>query len=520
MRKFNTTGICVPEKHYMVDTAHRVAQIKAMVDAGQYFAINRARQFGKTTTLTALAKDLRSGHVVLSLDFQGISSAGFRTEEAFVRAFSRMILMRSKGDLPEEIELQLQDHLDRREDQAAFDELFMTLSRWCALSPKPIVMIIDEVDSATNDQVFLDFLAQLRLQYIARERDEDFKTFQSVILAGVTDIKHLRRRIRPEIEHKSNSPWNIAADFDVIMSFDADEIAGMLGEYEEDHHTGMDVGTIAQEIYDFTSGYPFLVSRICQLMDEQRADWGIEGIGKVAGKILMERNALFGSIMGKVRDNDGLRDVLERTLFAGDALPYDPDDIAIEDAAMYGLIENTDGKVRVSNRIFEMRLYNFFLFSNEMKSLPIAHAGTREKESFVVGGRLQMELLLQRYVTVFNDIYGGSDAKFDEAEGRRRFLLFVRAIINGGGNYYIEAQTRDMGRMDLVIDYGEERFVVELKIWRGNAYNERGEKQLMAYLDHFHLKKGYMLSYDFNKGKTPGVRHIQLGDKELIEAVV
>ena len=74
--------------------------------------------------------------------------------------------------------------------------------------------------------------------------------------------------------------------------------------------------------------------------------------------------------------------------------------------------------------------------------------------------------------------------------------------------------------MDLVIDYGGERFVVELKIWRGNAYNERGEKQLAAYLDYFHLKKGYMLSYNFNKSKTHGIRRIQIGDRELVEAVV
>lgn len=40
---------------------------------------------------------------------------------------------------------------------------------------------------------------------------------------------------------------------------------------------------------------------------------------------------------------------------------------------------------------------------------------------------------------------------------------------------YVEAETRGRERMDLVIDYRGEQFVVELKVWRGNAYNERGE---------------------------------------------
>lgn len=53
-RSFNTTGICSPEKHYMVNLDHRLAEVKILVDDGKYFTINRTRQFGKTTTLQAL----------------------------------------------------------------------------------------------------------------------------------------------------------------------------------------------------------------------------------------------------------------------------------------------------------------------------------------------------------------------------------------------------------------------------------------------------------------------------------
>ena len=74
--------------------------------------------------------------------------------------------------------------------------------------------------------------------------------------------------------------------------------------------------------------------------------------------------------------------------------------------------------------------------------------------------------------------------------------------------------------MDLVIDYHGERNIIEMKIRRGNAYHERGEQQLADYLDYFHLKKGYMLSFNFNKKKETGVKEVVLGDKVLIEAVV
>lgn len=100
------------------------------------------------------------------------------------------------------------------------------------------------------------------------------------------------------------------------------------------------------------------------------------------------------------------------------------------------------------------------------------------------------------------------------------FCFFFKPILNGVGNYSIEPQTRNSERMDLVIFYRGEQNILELKIWRGNAYNQRGEQQLSGYLDYFHMKKGYMLSFDFNKNKTPGIQEIVLGDKLLIEAVV
>ena len=130
-----------------------------------------------------------------------------------------------------------------------------------------------------------------------------------------------------------------------------------------------------------------------------------------------------------------------------------------------------------------------------------------------------MKLILAKFVEHFDSIYGDSAEEFDEEQGRRRFLLYLRPIINGTGNYYIEAETRNARRMDVVVDYHGEQFIIELKVWRGNAYNERGEQQLSDYLDYFRLKKGYMLSYNFNKKKEIGVKEIHIGDRVLVAVV-
>ena len=139
--------------------------------------------------------------------------------------------------------------------------------------------MIDEVDQSINNQLFLNFLGMLRNKYLERS-DGLGNTFHSVILAGVYDIKNMKLKLRPDAEKKYNSPWNIAADFKVDMTFHAVEIAQMLEDYEKDNQTGMDIKAISEEIHKYTTGYPVLVSAICKLIDEDYARDGKSQIGE------------------------------------------------------------------------------------------------------------------------------------------------------------------------------------------------------------------------------------------------
>ncbi len=232
MKRFNTTAVCVPSKHYMVDLTDRINAIKELVDAGMYFTINRARQYGKTTTLNALKQVLKNEYVVVGLSFEALTNANFSDEHSFVKAFCRLFKknLNFYRSIPEQIRLQMDDFLDCKEDKASMDELFITLNEWCAISELPIVLLIDEVDSATNNQIFIDFLGLLRDGYISRDSDE-IPTFHSVILAGVTDVKHLKSKIRPEENGKENSPWNISSDFNIDMSLSESGIKGITNHF-------------------------------------------------------------------------------------------------------------------------------------------------------------------------------------------------------------------------------------------------------------------------------------------------
>ena len=68
-KRFNITGSCIPEIHYMVDISDRLAEIKKMIDVGDYFVINRGRQYGKTTTLNALTNYLSDEYYVVTVSY-------------------------------------------------------------------------------------------------------------------------------------------------------------------------------------------------------------------------------------------------------------------------------------------------------------------------------------------------------------------------------------------------------------------------------------------------------------------
>ncbi len=496
-KKFNVTAVCMPDKHYMVDIEERLRQIKGLVDEGLYFTINRARQYGKTTTLLALEQYLEQDYYVVSLDFQTFGSEEFTNENIFALSFAGAFIRRIKSEMIvssdrlKKIILQIENIVEDERKSFRLLKLFEKISDICAETDKPVVLMIDEVDSAANNQVFLDFLSQLRAYYIRRAA---CPTFQSVILAGVYDIKNLVRKLRPDEEHKVNSPWNIAADFGVEMSLTKEGIAGMLREYKADYQLDMNEDKMADLLYNETCGYPFLVSKLCKLMDEEiskaeggRAQaWTVSGFMDALKILTTEKNTLYESIIGKVITYPELNDILQDKIFNGQTVAYTATNPVIDLAAMFGIIRNVDGAAVPANKIFAKVLSDYYLSLDEMKSLEIYKASQQEKGQFISNGRLNMRLVIERFA----------------------------------GHYSLEAVTTNENRTDLIVYYQRDFFIIEMKVWRGPKKHQEGEKQLLGYMEEYHQETGYLITFNFNKTKSPGIEVVKIGQKSLIEAVI
>lgn len=522
MKRFNTTGTCRPNEHYMVDITERLEIIRKMVARGDYFCINRGRQYGKTTTLEALTRVLASEYTVFKLSFEGASQESFASLPVTSAYFLKSLLFNARLGLTtlDDAALEiLEKAIDGRDSIADLDFAY-TIPMLCKANTKPIVILIDEVDQASNYESFLLFLGVLRKMFLDRP---SLPTFQSVILAGVYDIKNLKLKVRPGEKHQHNSPWNIAVPFNVDMSLSVDGIKGMLDDYEADHHKGIDTKEVASWIREYTGGYPFLVSRLCQLMDE-RDNWSLEGFRNAVKALINERNTLFDDMTKKIEQFPDLKSLLMDILFSGEARKYNAHNLTFQLAEQFNIINvHTDGTYSISSRIMETVIYEYFM--SEEKESEIYSAGSIEKTHFFKGTGLDMPLLLQKFSEHFNEIFraedGTMDAKFVEKHGRKQFQLYIRPIINGVGHYYVEAETRDETRTDLIINYNNHEYVIELKIWRGDSYNTKGENQLFEYLALKKQKTGYLVSFCFNKNKTIGLRpSVEQDGHALIEVIV
>jgi len=345
----------------------------------------------------------------------------------------------------------------------------------------------------------------LRDKYLFRNAGEDF-SFHSVILAGVYDIRNLKQKMilagnyMPSSgESAMNSPWNIAVDFDIDMSFSVKEIETMLVDYENEHHTGMNISEIAKEIRFYTSGYPYLVSRICLLIEnELDRNWTIEGVRNAIRLILRENSTLFDDMVKKIEENQELSNLLFDLTVGKIKYEYNVDNPVIKFGIMFGFLAIETDTLQIHNRIFEIRIANYFVSKNmsNWRENRIAQSPVSE---IIKNNVFDMELCLSKFKKHYAEIYTDKDLKFLERDGKLIFLTYLKPLINGNGFYHFESQTRDYGKIDLVIDFLKQQFILELKIWNGDSKHEDAYEQLANYLTSKNMDSGYLLTFDFRK---------------------
>ncbi|MBR2887194.1 MAG: AAA family ATPase [Bacteroidales bacterium] len=516
-KEFNTSVTCNPKRHYMVDVTAKMKVFEGLIDDGKYFTITRARQFGKSTSLNWIYNNLSDRYLVIPASFEKYSEDSWNDDDSFCKYFCTKIIDACVRENDKSVISFWQDA--KNTQKFDFDQLSQKITDCCQKCGRKVVLTIDEVDKASNNEVFVRFLGMLRNLYLDREKfSDETLTFWSVILAGVYDVKNLKLKIRPEEEHQFNSPWNVAADYKLDMTFNPQEISTMLADYENDYHFGFNIKEISEEIYKYTSGYPVLVSAVCKAIDEQLdKDWTLDGVLKGVKTVLRDENfTLLKYIKRNMEQYPELKTFLRAVTLDRIYINYYALNTPVDLARMFAYIRpDKNSRAQIHNLIFQQVLYEYFIAENTLSQLNSNTGVFIDKN-----GDLNMPLIINR----FKDLMSKKQNKeeFLEREGRFMFICFLKPIINGTGFYYSEPENDDGSRMDLVITYNRKEYVIELKIWHGTEYEISGRDQLSEYLTNRNLSEGYLVTFSFLKNKVVQEKPewIDYEGKRIYEAII
>ena len=114
------------------------------------------------------------------------------------------------------------------------------------------------------------------------------------------------------------------------------------------------------------------------------------GILEAIRILLREPNTLFDDMIKHLQEYPKLSQMLKNILFQGKRYTYEANAQVTQLGIMFGFLKEQNQAVCVSNRIFETKLYNFFLSEEENV---YENQPDIEKNQFIVQGMLRMDLV-------------------------------------------------------------------------------------------------------------------------------
>jgi hypothetical protein len=298
-------------------------------------------------------------------------------------------------------------------------------------------------------------------------------------------------------------------DFKVSMEFNPTEIATMILEYNEDQNVGMnekEITEISEKLYYYTSGYPFLVSRLCQIVvndilptkENSTKKLTSEDIEKAFNIIQKEVNTNFESLIKNLQNNSDLYDLVSDMLLEGRNVPFSPHNKVIEKGIMYGVFKQ-NGKIKINNPIYEQIIYDYLVVNADIEKVKPSYF--TDHQFILPNKELNLELVLQRFQVYMKESYSQKEESFLENQWRLIFMSFLFPILNGNGFAFKEVQISEERRLDVVVTYHHHKYIIELKVWRGESYHERGINQLCDYLDKQNQDTGYLVIFNEKQKK-------------------
>ena len=497
MRRFNKSGPVATRDHYCIPPLDRLdlAEVRKLIAEKQYFVLHAPRQTGKTSALLALQDLLNAEgrHRCVYVNVEAGQAMREDVERATKVILGQMALGARRAT-DDDFLLDAWSHIAAEFGSGA---LGAALTQWSEASEKPLVLLIDEVDSLVGDSL-LAVLRQLRAGY--HLRPDGFP--QSVILCGVRDVRDYRIHSgSANTMVAGGSAFNIKAESLRMGDFSRHEVLALLAQHTDE--TGQPFADGAPEaVWTQTQGQPWLVNALAYEMcfrgelevDRSRA---VTRADVLAAKetLILRRDTHLDQLTDKLKEGR-VRRVIEPLLVGGDGFESTADDI--EYVQDLGLIAR-DPPLRLANPIYAEVVPRQLTWPTQMK--------IQDDPAWYVdaGGALRLEKLLARFQEFFRENAQSWVERFEYKEAGPHLLLqaFLQRIVNSGGRV---GREHGLGRRraDLLIEWPEgevvRKYVVECKVRHEGRRLERtvaeGVEQTAAYMDLCRAEAGHLVVFD------------------------
>ena len=525
MRTFCTQGRVYPERHYVVARTEELADFMRRVKDGKYVVLFAPRQTGKTTffrwALEALAAE-DATYFPMHLNFERYEDWPL---EEFYRSFYRRI-GKQIGDAFQERGIAPTEALGRFLQNGNFAARFMMAEFFEELGtllnlqqPKQrVVLIIDEFDAIPRDAV-RGFLHTLRDIYLA---DRASRCPFSVVIVGVKNITQLSY-------DRAVSPFNIQDEFH-LPNFTLAQVQELLGQYTAEVGQAF-APAVIEHIHKQTAGQPVLVNRFGQLLTEavdmpKTETLGMEHFAVAHRQLLRERNTHIQHLTRNVRRDARFEHVLMQIASYDEGVDFNLDDDIISELATYGVIvEDADGLCEIANPIYLYRILRTFkptMNGLERDYYPEAR-DSGYRAYLTAGGELDMAALVDNFrdfiVRVGFRILQVPEKPREYVGQHLLFAYLDNFVRQVRGVMHLEVQT-GRGRIDLLVNHQGCKYIVETKIWQGEASYQAGKSQLAAYLRLEGATEGYYVVFDHRRIPEPRVETETLNGLRLRSYVI
>ena len=499
MRFFNTEGPVRPDDHYCIPPLERIDldAVLGLIRDKKYFVLHAPRQTGKTSALLALRDLLNRGgrHRCVYADLEVGQAAREDTARA-MRALLGELARRARVTLGDETPDTLRG--PALETEGADGALIDVLSRWAAADPRPLVLLLDEIDTLIGDTL-VSVLRQLRAGF--DQRPAGFP--HSVVLCGVVDVRDYR--IRSSAANAlvlGGSAFNVKSKSLRLGDFTEAEVRALLAQHTAE--TGQTFTDDAvQIVWTRTAGQPWLVNALCYdaCFDDAA---GRERSRPVTGddilaaqeRLILRRDTHIDQLAHKLRE-ERVRRVIEPILAGAAEQSWSEDDLLyLRDLGL--IAQDPGGAPRIANPIYA-EVVPRHLNAAVQAGLPHERAWYVDAD-----GALNVDGLIADFQTFFREHSEHWVQRFEQyREASPQLLLqaHLQRVVNGGG--VIEREyALGRGRTDLLIRWPQSgrtrKFVIECKLRRGDLERTitEGVTQTRGYMDRCGAEAGHLIVFD------------------------